>query len=346
MSPRWSSRSACSAPIRRRSWPSARRVRIRGPGAAGQAAARAAAARWRGRRRPRPRAGVGGAILLLDALFLGLLFGGGSAGATARPHSSREPIDLGGPARHLHAALQHGPDRWPAGLLPRRAARIRRGRVASTTVGILTATYFLAELVLSPPFGYLSDRYGAHRIMQIGPIFGVVAVLITAVTVNLWAHWRHAPAGGRRGRGLHPVDPGLHRAGDIRRPVDPRPRGLALRGRHAAGHWLRHRRRRANLRRHRPRRLRDQCGYLRPVVHLSLGRGRAAPRAGIGRRGGRPGGRPQRLDLGRYRRILGSSRVWLLAPTWIALNAVLGSWTTQSVFQLVRDPPPGSATSC
>ena len=50
--------------------------------------------------------------------------------------------------------------------------------------------------------------------------------------------------------------------------------------------------------------------------------------------------RPQRLDLGRYRRILGSSRVWLLAPTWIALNAVLGSWTTQSVFQLVREPPP------
>ena len=31
--------------------------------------------------------------------------------------------------------------------------------VASTTVGILTAAYFLAELVLSPPFGYLSDRY-------------------------------------------------------------------------------------------------------------------------------------------------------------------------------------------
>ena len=33
--------------------------------------------------------------------------------------------------------------------------------------------------------------------------------------------------------------------------------------------------------------------------------------------------------------------MWLLAPTWIALNAVLGSWTTQSVFQLVREPPPG-----
>ena len=58
--------------------------------------------------------------------------------------------------------------------------------VASTTVGVLTATYFLAELVLSPPFGYLSDRYGAQRIMQIGPIFGVAAALITAVTVDLW----------------------------------------------------------------------------------------------------------------------------------------------------------------
>ena len=51
--------------------------------------------------------------------------------------------------------------------------------------------------------------------------------------------------------------------------------------------------------------------------------------------------RPSRLDLARYRRILSSPRVWLLAPTWIALNAVLGSWTTQSVFQLVREPPPG-----
>ena len=131
----------------------ARRVRIRGPRAgrpgsrpsgccSGWRTTPAASACWR----------LGGAILLLDALFLGLLFGGGSAGATARPHSSREPIDLGGPARHLHAALQHGPDRWPAGLLPRRAARIRRGKVASTTVGILTATYFLAELV-SPPSG-------------------------------------------------------------------------------------------------------------------------------------------------------------------------------------------------
>ena len=84
MSPCWSSRSACSAPIRRRSWPSARRVRIGDLEQAGQAAARAAAARDGADDAGRVRVlAVGGAILLLDALFLGLLFGGGSAGAAA-----------------------------------------------------------------------------------------------------------------------------------------------------------------------------------------------------------------------------------------------------------------------
>ncbi len=44
--------------------------------------------------------------------------------------------------------------------------------------------------------------------------------------------------------------------------------------------------------------------------------------------------------LARYASILRSSHVWLLAPTWIAINAALGLWTSQSIFQLVRDPPP------
>ena len=52
--------------------------------------------------------------------------------------------------------------------------------------------------------------------------------------------------------------------------------------------------------------------------------------------------RPAQMDLGRYARLLASSGVWLLAPTWIALNAIIGAWTTQSVFQLVRDNPDAS----
>ena len=42
-----------------------------------------------------------------------------------------------------------------------------------------------------------------------------------------------------------------------------------------------------------------------------------------------------------YRRILGRSRVWLLAPTWIALNAALGLYTSQTLFQLIRTPDAG-----
>jgi hypothetical protein len=44
------------------------------------------------------------------------------------------------------------------------------------------------------------------------------------------------------------------------------------------------------------------------------------------------------FHLGRYREVLRSRPVWLLAPTWIALNALLGSWGTQAVFQLVQEP--------
>ena len=162
-------------------------------------------------------------------------------------------------------------------------------QVASTTVGILTATYFLAELVLSPPFGYLSDRYGAHRIMQIGPIFGVVAVLITAITVDLWIIGGTRLLEGAAAAASIPSILGyiaLATSGDqsIRGRAVSRFEAATLLGIGfgivAAGPIF------------------DAIGrvgfvinarHLRPVVpHLPLGRGRAAPRAGVGRRGGRP----------------------------------------------------------
>ncbi|HEU4864334.1 MAG TPA: MFS transporter, partial [Candidatus Limnocylindria bacterium] len=59
-------------------------------------------------------------------------------------------------------------------------------RVSGSVAGIMTAAYFAAELVLSPAFGVLSDRFGAHRLMQVGPIFGAVAVVVTTFTTDLW----------------------------------------------------------------------------------------------------------------------------------------------------------------
>src|SRR6185369_12590841 len=40
-----------------------------------------------------------------------------------------------------------------------------------------------------------------------------------------------------------------------------------------------------------------------------------------------------RMDLGRYVTLLRSSHVWLLAPTWIAVNASIGLWFSQAIFQ-------------
>jgi len=48
--------------------------------------------------------------------------------------------------------------------------------------------------------------------------------------------------------------------------------------------------------------------------------------------------RPKGFDFARYRRVMSSPRVWLLAPTWIALNGVIGTWTGQSIYQLVKVP--------
>src|SRR5437762_5651560 len=58
--------------------------------------------------------------------------------------------------------------------------------VSAETVGLLGATFYVAELALSPIFGILSDRLGHHRLMQWGPIFGGVAVALTAASSNLF----------------------------------------------------------------------------------------------------------------------------------------------------------------
>ena len=57
--------------------------------------------------------------------------------------------------------------------------------VGPVAVGVLTALFFAAELVLSPAFGVLADRVGHHRVMQVGPLFGFVAVLLTALAAEI-----------------------------------------------------------------------------------------------------------------------------------------------------------------
>ncbi|MGH2358240.1 MAG: MFS transporter [Candidatus Limnocylindria bacterium] len=217
-------------------------------------------------------------------------------------------------------------------------------QVGAAVVGVMTATYFLAELVLSPFFGLLSDRFGAHRIMQVGPIFGAVAVVATVLTTDLvllggtrWLEGSAAAASIPSILGFLAMATSgdeLLRGRAVTRFEAATLAGLGI-GVVAAGPLFEVFGRTAFL--------------LNAVVYLvSLAIYRygvrdvdivAAERTGAPDEGAPPARR--RIDLGRYRRILGGSKVWLLAPTWIALNAIVGAWSTQSIFQLVAEPRLG-----
>lgn len=55
-----------------------------------------------------------------------------------------------------------------------------------TLMGIILASFFIAELIGSPVFGAWSDRYGRKLFIVFGPLFGAIAVQITAMTTALW----------------------------------------------------------------------------------------------------------------------------------------------------------------
>ncbi len=58
-------------------------------------------------------------------------------------------------------------------------------RVDAVLVGVFAALFYIAELGLSPIFGILGDRFGRHRTMLLGPIFGGIAVIATGLSTNV-----------------------------------------------------------------------------------------------------------------------------------------------------------------
>jgi MFS family permease len=202
-------------------------------------------------------------------------------------------------------------------------------------VGIFSAAFFAAELVLAPPFGLLSDRLGHHRVMQFGPIFGGIAVVLTWLTTSLPVIGVTRLLEGGSTAASVPSILGfiaLATAGDelMRGRASARFEGATLAGLGAglvaAGPVY-------NL-------IGREGFLLNAAIYLvSL----AIYRFGVsdpGEDAERAAALASHPGFRRYLQILGSSHVWLLAPTWIAINASLGLWTTQSIVQLVRDPAP------
>ena len=213
--------------------------------------------------------------------------------------------------------------------------------VDGTVVGLYAALFYIAELVLSPLFGILSDRYGHHRIMLYGPIFGAVAVVMTGMTSALLL------IGGTLVLlGVTRILEGASSAASV-----PSILGFialatagdeALRGKTAArfeGATL------AGLA------LGAIAGGKVFEFFDNLGVGAAAFYLNavfygvsfliywLGVKD--PAGEEEavageHVRVSRYLELIRTSHVWLLAPTWIAINAAIGVWLSQSLFQLAK----------
>jgi MFS family permease len=220
--------------------------------------------------------------------------------------------------------------------------------ISGFEVGALSALYFASELALSPAFGVLSDRLGSHRVMQWGPVFGAVAVVMTAasthstllalagaVGVLIWLGATRLLEGAAAGASIPSILGYIATAssGDeaLRGRVVSRFEAATLAGLGVGvvvGPAL--------------------FGAIGPAAFLLnaliYGGSFVIYRWGVielpdeARMRNSDNRRTFQLDA--YLTLLRSGAVWLLAPTWIALNAVIGSWTSQSVFQLVRGSGP------
>jgi DHA1 family multidrug resistance protein-like MFS transporter len=208
--------------------------------------------------------------------------------------------------------------------------------VSASTLALLHAAFYLAELCLSPLFGVISDRLGHHRVMLFGPAFGAVAVVMTGLTTNL------VILGGTRlleGASTAASVPSILgyiaavTAGNelLRGQASARFEGVTLAGigaAFAAAPLL------FSL-------LGPAAFFLNAafygVSYLIYRYGvedhDAEERANLQASSG------PRIDFSRYRVLLRSSHVWLLAPTWIAVNASIGVWFSQSIFQFSRADP-------
>ncbi len=217
--------------------------------------------------------------------------------------------------------------------------------VSAFTVGVIGALYFAAELILSPFFGILADRFGTHRLMQPGPLMGLVAVIATglAASVPLLANvpflastrfLEGAAAAASVPAALGYIAIATSRSQALRGKVVARFEVATLGGvgvgSVVAGFLY--------------SAIGPTAFYLNALVygitflifrygvedlpeHIPTTEGEEPVPASL-------------FHLGRYHDILRSRPVWLLAPTWIALNALLGSWGTQAAFQLVQEPSP------
>jgi MFS family permease len=205
-------------------------------------------------------------------------------------------------------------------------------RVDATIVGLFAATFYVAELVLSPIFGILSDRLGHHRVMLYGPVFGGIAVVLTGLFTQLPILGATRLLEGASTAASVPSILGfiaLATAGNelLRGKAAARFEGATLAGL-GVGFIV-------------APKLFEAIGpnafFLNAVIYgLSF----LIYFAGVKDPAGeREAVAAEHVGFQRYLALIRSAHVLLLAPTWIAVNASIGLWFSQSLFQFSQANP-------
>lgn len=220
--------------------------------------------------------------------------------------------------------------------------------VSPLVVGVFSATFYLAELVLSPYFGVLSDRQGHHRVMLYGPLFGAVAVVMTAFTADLGLT-------GPIGVLLAPIVGSLVVLGITRwlegaSTAASVPSILGFIAMVTAGDAAL--RGKASARFEGATLLGLGAGFaVAPLLFAALGPVGFLVNAVVyglsflifwvvkEPPGEAASLRSPHVGMSRYFELVRSAHVWLLAPTWIAVNASIGLWFSQSIFQFAKADP-------
>jgi MFS family permease len=211
--------------------------------------------------------------------------------------------------------------------------------VHASTLALLASAFFVSELLLSPVFGILSDRLGHHRMMLVGPVFGAVAVILTGLTTSIPLLGGTRLLEGASTAASVPSILGyiaLATAGSevLRGKAAARFEGATLAGL-GAGFAV------APL-------LFAAIGptafFVNALVYgisfliyrFGVEDRDAVERAAAHNAQSATSGR---IDWARYAKLLQSTHVWLLAPTWIAVNASIGLWFSKSIFLFSRIDP-------
>jgi MFS family permease len=216
-------------------------------------------------------------------------------------------------------------------------------------ISFLSSGFYTTELTGAIVFGVLADRYGRKVIMLLGPLFGGVAVAMTALTTHVPILFVTRLLEGGSTAASIPSTLGFIAAETAH---DERLRGrvvsqfelVSLGGMLAVGPAL------AGV-------LWDAFG--RPAFFLNCGfyavalglyaygvhevpRDRQADLAPALPAGSAPPARRKAISgVSRYLRMATNRKVLLFAPTWLAINAILGLWALQAPLLLkgnVHDP--------